>query len=464
MTATLTEAPIVVDLYARLSMNPNGELEKIDTQLDDCRRQAERQGWRVGQVHIDNSLSAWKRGVRRPGWEALLRRLQSGATGGVVVYHQDRLLRQPRDLERLLDLAAQGGLKLASAHGTRDLTNPDDVFIVRIEVAHACRSSDDHSRRMCRRTRTMRENGVSTGGRRRFGFELRNEAHRPDEAALIVRAAADVLAGHSATAVARQWNSLGYTTVNGNAWTGAAVRNVLTAGRNAALIEHQGEIVGPAAWEPILDRDVFDGVRAALSASRDNTPQSSRVKALLSSIATCGKCGATVKAGVASDGRRRYKCSANGHLSRALEAADEYVALRVVALLADPVQNLLGRKRGEQAAAIQTRLQALRARKNELGSMFAEGEIDASVLKSGNAKFKAQIAEAERELADLSADTVLAGVAGPDAQAKWETLPIERQRAIIAHLADVVFPAKTPVGAAAQWGRRPSVQVTPRHR
>lgn len=30
----------------------------------------------------------------------------------------------------------------------RDLSNPDDRFFLRIEVAHACRSSDDTSRRL----------------------------------------------------------------------------------------------------------------------------------------------------------------------------------------------------------------------------------------------------------------------------------------------------------------------------
>lgn len=29
--------PVVVDIYARLSRNPNGELEKVDVQLADCR-------------------------------------------------------------------------------------------------------------------------------------------------------------------------------------------------------------------------------------------------------------------------------------------------------------------------------------------------------------------------------------------------------------------------------------------
>jgi hypothetical protein len=56
------------------------------------------------------------------------------------VWHVDRLFRQPRDLERLIDLA-DAGFRVISSHGSRDLSNPDDRYIPRIEVAHAARSS-----------------------------------------------------------------------------------------------------------------------------------------------------------------------------------------------------------------------------------------------------------------------------------------------------------------------------------
>ena len=132
--ASSTTASPVVDIYARLSRNPDGKIEKITDQVADCRAVAERQGLVVGQV--DDDISAWKRRVRRPGWEAMLARIESGQASGIIVWHVDRLARQPRDLERLIDLAEKG-VTLASAHGERDLANPDDRFILRIEVAHA---------------------------------------------------------------------------------------------------------------------------------------------------------------------------------------------------------------------------------------------------------------------------------------------------------------------------------------
>ncbi|KAB1141601.1 hypothetical protein F7R91_31780 [Streptomyces luteolifulvus] len=54
-------------------------------------------------------------------------------------------MRQPFDLERLLSVAESRGIRIASPSGARDLDNPDDRFILRIEVAQACRESDNTS-------------------------------------------------------------------------------------------------------------------------------------------------------------------------------------------------------------------------------------------------------------------------------------------------------------------------------
>ncbi|HEX3196276.1 MAG TPA: recombinase family protein [Propionibacteriaceae bacterium] len=49
-------------------------------------------------------VSAYRRRVVRPGFEQLLTDLASGLIDGICVWDSDRLARQPRDLERLIDL------------------------------------------------------------------------------------------------------------------------------------------------------------------------------------------------------------------------------------------------------------------------------------------------------------------------------------------------------------------------
>jgi hypothetical protein len=53
-------------------------------------------------VFVDNNRSAWQRTRNRPGWNTLLDVIRAGRVGHVIVYHPDRLMRQPRNLEELL--------------------------------------------------------------------------------------------------------------------------------------------------------------------------------------------------------------------------------------------------------------------------------------------------------------------------------------------------------------------------
>jgi site-specific DNA recombinase len=75
----------VFDSYGRLSKSPDtGEFEKIETQWADNRKVIDRLGGVLG-AELEDGLSAWKKGVRRPGWETLLERVRSGKSNGIVV-------------------------------------------------------------------------------------------------------------------------------------------------------------------------------------------------------------------------------------------------------------------------------------------------------------------------------------------------------------------------------------------
>lgn len=272
---------LVLDSYGRLSQVPEtGEWEKVETQHSDNRRVIDRVGGMLG-VQLDDGVSAWQRGTRRKGWERLLERVESGASDGIVVWHTDRLFRQPRDLERLIDLADKG-YRIYSARGSRDLSDPDDRFILRVEVAHAARSSDDTQRRIQRRFATMRERGVPHSGGRSFGFpglergtrDTRKEREEvPAELVARERQALrdgtrDALAGVFQAVIAADWNREGLLTAEGKAWTPVAVRQVLLRPRNAGLIVHNGQVVGRMPGEPIVDPDEFKRLQAKFAGRR----------------------------------------------------------------------------------------------------------------------------------------------------------------------------------------------------
>ena len=63
--------PLVLDSYARLSKVPEtGELEKVEDQHADNGKVIDRVGGVLG-LELSDGLSAWKKGVRRPGETAV---------------------------------------------------------------------------------------------------------------------------------------------------------------------------------------------------------------------------------------------------------------------------------------------------------------------------------------------------------------------------------------------------------
>jgi len=208
----------VLDSYARLSRNPSGRLEKVETQHGDNRRVIERLGGVLGEELTDDDLSAWKPSVRRPDWERLLERLASGESDGAVVWHVDRLMRLPRDLERLLELAGRG-VTLGSAHGEWDLSDPNDRFILRVEVAHACRSSDDTSRRLRDALEDRAWEGrPHSSGQCPYGYAGDAVTIIEGEAVIIRDIYARHLEGASPGLIARELTERGEVTVSGKPW------------------------------------------------------------------------------------------------------------------------------------------------------------------------------------------------------------------------------------------------------
>lgn len=91
-------------IYCRISKARDEDQTGVDRQERLCREVAARLGLVIapGGVLVDNNRSAWQRNRTRPGWTALLEAIRAGRVRHVIVYHPDRLMRQPRDLEELL--------------------------------------------------------------------------------------------------------------------------------------------------------------------------------------------------------------------------------------------------------------------------------------------------------------------------------------------------------------------------
>jgi site-specific DNA recombinase len=438
----------VFDSYARLSWNPTTrELEKIETQHADNKSTIKRHGGALGEP-LDDGVTAWKARVRRPGFETLLDRASTGASQGIAVWHVDRLFRQPRDLERLIDLA-DSGFRVISSHGTRDLSNPDDRFILRIEVAHAARSSDDTSRRIKRRHSVFRERGRTTGGRPGFGFPRRDRtwkpgpgetaANRPSvpdarveaERRALRDAVNDLLAGlTNQSAVARRWNAAGLLTSEGVRWGPVSLRETLTRPTLAGRIEYDGELIGHLPGAPVIEERKWLRLRAMIDGRRRGRPPSNRY--LGSGILRCGRCGKKLGADMAGSAHRRqaiYKCNklrGGCGLTIALHRTD--VELRAVAItrLSDPrhAQAVATARAqvSERLAAVEAEIREIEQLQSQLSERLGRREIKLKNFDESNAFLNADLEPLVNEK-----DVLTGGVAGDGPVRTMSSAEVARQ-------------------------------------
>lgn len=94
-------------IYARISRDAEGTQLGVTRQLEDCRKAAITRGWPVVEEYVDNDVSATK-AKPRPQYERMMTDLASGRAGALIVWDVDRLTRNPRELEDVIDLAVLG--------------------------------------------------------------------------------------------------------------------------------------------------------------------------------------------------------------------------------------------------------------------------------------------------------------------------------------------------------------------
>lgn len=451
-------------IYCRLSYAPDGSLEKVERQEADCRALAERLGWTVHKVYPDNSRSAWKRDRKRPAWDQMLKDIEVGSLDGILVYHGDRLIRQPWDLELLLKLADDRHLPMASPSGTRDLNNEDDRYILRIEVAQACRSSADTSRRVKRSNEARAKKGSpSGGGHRPFGYGVPTgkegvtgkplydlTQQHPAEAPILREAVARLLAGQSQGGVIA-WMNTCSTTTNGNKWRPAALKWLLTSPRIAGLIDHKGTLY-EGGWEGIITREEWEDVKALLERRKEkHGPQPGRERVhLLTGIAECYSCKGrlwTKPVTGRSPKARQYYCSnpdCEHRVGRNIAHLDAYVSGRVLRRLNEP-GFIAAVHADTDKPGLGAEITALERRKAEVKAVLEDladhPDVDLGFQAKALASYDRKIKQLRDQLARSTEQRLLARMAGIT-RAQWDAEPIDvRAETVRALFRVVVLPA-----------------------
>jgi len=141
-----------VGVYARISSDPADTRLGVDRQVEDCRRLAADLGSAVGDLYVDNDVSAWS-GKRRPEYERLCEDIKAATIDALIAWHPDRLHRSPRELEDFIDLCEAAGnpeIRTVTA-GDVDLSTPNGRMVARMLGVMARGESDKSAVRIRRK-------------------------------------------------------------------------------------------------------------------------------------------------------------------------------------------------------------------------------------------------------------------------------------------------------------------------
>lgn len=520
-------------LLARISDSRNGDTHGVDGQVAALRDEANRRGWTIGpdatHVLVENDTSAFTRhatcpscmkrtrecpcpvpadGQRRtvlrtwrPKFRQALDMLKSGEADGLLVLDLDRAMRDPRDLEDLIDVVRERTPDVAvdSITGSlRELHTSSGQQTARILIGVAVKSSEDTARRVAAKRKSLAHDGCYAGGRRPYGYTPDPDAvkyHKTllvveDEAAEIKRWADQILAGASLRAITADLRERRVPSVTGATWDTATVRDVLIKPSVAGLAVHdvrgavkayrkRGEpvpydagVTGKASWPAILPEETWRAVASKLTdPARRTSPQGSNAPRWFGSLIY--RCGVCAQAGVeetvsisagSTERDPRYKCRRSGHLLRAADRVDTYVTDELLRHLSTTAAaKLIPQPEQTDKDALRKEADVLRQRRATVVSLVADGTFTAEEARAQAKPLNDRLAEIDRlitvtvERSPLDALPIgnavrVPGVSGTGARRKaelleaaqamreaWDKLPIGHKRAILRKTATVTL-------------------------
>lgn len=288
-----SSTPKKAALYLRQSLD---RAEGIDSQLIRCTKLVEARGWDIVATFKDNEIRASKPRGPETGWGEMLPRIGNDFNV-VIAVDLDRLLRNTRDLNTLIDL----GARVVTVDGEIDLSTADGEFRGTMLAGIARFESRRASERQKRSKQHASETGKWHGGIPPYGYRAEDHAlvPEPSEVKIIKEAAKRLLENYEPMyAIITDWNSPKvpggsepkHQTRGGHHWRQPNLRSILL--NRAMLGETKAGVVG---WKPIIDLATFDRLQALLTDPSRKVTHSPGVKggkySMGGGLTVCGKCG-----------------------------------------------------------------------------------------------------------------------------------------------------------------------------
>jgi hypothetical protein len=362
-------------------------------------------------------------------------------------------MRQPWDLETLLVKAEDHRVMLHGQANRKDLSNADDRFMLRIEVAHACRSSDDTSRRVKDAQADALAAGKAHGGRRTFGYVKDMSAVIEAEAEIVKEIYTRFLERDAIWAITQDLNKRGVPTAYDTGWSPQRIRQLLDSPRHAGLIVFQGQVqtddtgaYRTGTWPAIVSVGEWEEakrLRQTRSMQWDDARRNYRPY-LLRGMVVCTKC-TRVMVGEKHKGYPCYTCT-TARSSTPDVCHRKIGAVKLEEFVADAAKDFLTKLTADDlvapsattttddtAAAEATD----KAKLADIREMWDKNEITTAEMREMQATIKKRMAVRQRATVVRPLTALEGVVIGEGAAASFDALPFERQAAVLRFL----FPA-----------------------
>ncbi|MEU9913149.1 recombinase family protein [Streptomyces sp. NPDC051001] len=455
-------------LLVRISDDKAQDAKGVGRQEDDGRALADRLGWQVAEVVVENDVSAYRRRkiklpdgssalrTLRPGFRAVLDKLASGERDGLLAYDLDRVARDPRDLEDLIDIveSRHPRIPVASVTGSLRLDDDGGVAMARVMVAIANKSSRDTARRVARKHEELAKEGKwNGGGFRGYGFTTKGHEVIEGEAEILreigarilgdwdgwtpeQRAALDLEMGESLNSIAEDLDRRKVPTATGVPWSGRSVGSVVSKPSVAGLRSHKDEVVGKAVWDAIIEPERWERVCERIAMRAGTTDLT--LQRWLNGVLKCSLCGHLLS-GSHGNGGPRYWCDRKGggcgKIAAKASFVEDEVERQVLELLGKPrvLQQLRTAADTEVTDEARAELAEDEAQLKELSKMWARKEITFPEYREARAIIEGRVKES-RALLTSRAPMVLRRLLAGDVRAGWSALTPADKREVVLSL------------------------------
>jgi site-specific DNA recombinase len=454
VATAVRSAEVRAGIYARISSDRDGDQLGVTRQIEDCRRFAERCGYVVEDVYVDDDISAWS-GKQRPEFERMVDDLRMRRIGAVLVWHLDRLTRHPRELEAFIDLCDELRVGLGCVTGEVDLGSHIGRLTARMLGGLARYESDHKSERIRRKHEEIAADGrVSGGGSRPYGYEADKVTVRAAEAAIVRECAKRLLAGEPVLSIAKDLDARGVTSASGGAWSPQSLRRMLASPRISGQRIHHGEIVAKAVWPAIITAKDGARIRALLANPERRTNKAAR-RYLLGGLLVCSHCGERLVARPRTGGQRRYACAKGPGFSgcgKTYITADDVELFVTEAVLhrldSAALQRTLERqqRKAPDAQRWLSEMEQAQTQLVELATEYGNRALSMDEMRAARKPIEQRLTNARKQLNKVSRSSVLDRYVGngEGLRAEWDSLDLSQQHAIVAAVVDsvVVGPAR----------------------